>query len=59
MRLEITEDSIKLVPDTRMEIGWIKEVLGLKRGGDSLPCVFRGAMGFDDWLAYLEVAKPC
>lgn len=56
MRLEVSQQSLRLIPDNEMEIGWIEGVLGLKKEGDFLQLKRVNRMSSYS-LAYLIATK--
>lgn len=55
MKMEIGRYSIKIIPETKVDIAYIEEVLSLKNGGDSIPATRLNAMGLAS-IAYIEIA---
>jgi hypothetical protein len=55
MKLEVKQDSLEIIPESEMEIGWIEHVLELRLDGDSIPLVRVNAVGLS-CIAYLKVA---
>lgn len=53
MRFEIGRYSITVVPDSKQDVAYIEDTLGLKRGGQAIQLVRKDAFGLGS-IAYLE-----
>lgn len=45
MKLNVTETTLQIIPESKMEVGWIEAVLGLKNAGDSIPLTREDVVG--------------
>lgn len=57
MRFEMKMSSIRMMPETEQDAAYIRDTLGLKKKGDSIPLTWVAISGIDSALAYCEAKR--